>query len=105
MMWHPLLMGLALILLLVSGPLALFGLAWPYFSFGATLLGLLFLERLAAGGRAFARFGDAASLTFPLLHLARDVMWVAAIGAWTKRWITGQPSLPSHSMRARAHSG
>jgi cellulose synthase/poly-beta-1,6-N-acetylglucosamine synthase-like glycosyltransferase len=106
MMWHPLLMAAALVLVLVSGPLAVLGLAWqPYFSLGATLLGLLFLERLGAGGRAFARCGDPASLTFPLLHLARDLMWVVAIAVWTKRRVTGQPSLPSHSMGAPAHSG
>ena len=106
MMWHPLLMAAALGLLLVSGPLAVLGLAWqPSFSLGATLLGLLFLERLGAGGRAFARCGDPASLTFPLLHLARDLMWVVAIAVWTKRRVTGAPSLPSHSMQASAHSG
>ena len=105
MMWHPLVMGIALILLAVSAVLAPFGLGWPWFSFGATLVGILFLERVAASGRALARFGDVAALTFPLLHLARDLTWVAAIAAWTKRWATGQPSLPSHSMRARAQSG
>jgi glycosyltransferase involved in cell wall biosynthesis len=106
MMWHPLLMGAAFLLLVVSAPLAALGLSWqPYFNFGATLVGLLFLERLAASGRALARFGDTAALTFPLLHLARDLMWVAAIAVWTKRRVKGQPSLPSHSMRARAHSG
>lgn len=105
MMWHPLVMGVALMLLAVSVVLAPFGLGWPCFSFGTTLVGLLFLERLAASGRALSRFGDVAALTFPLLHLARDLMWVAAIAVWTKRWATGEPSLPSHSMRARAHSG
>jgi cellulose synthase/poly-beta-1,6-N-acetylglucosamine synthase-like glycosyltransferase len=105
MMWHPLVMAVALTMFVASAPLALAGLARPYFDFGTTLVGLLFLERLAASGRAFSRFGDVAALTFPLLHLARDVMWVAAIVVWTKRWITGERSLPSHSMRARAHSG
>jgi len=105
MMWHPLVMGVALILLAVSVVLAPFGLGWPCFSFGTTLVGLLFLERVAASGRALARFGDVAALTFPFLHLARDLMWVKAIAVWTKRWATGQPSLPSHSMRARAQSG
>jgi Glycosyl transferase family 2 len=104
MMWHPLLMGAALLLLLVSAPLAAAGLTWqPYFNFGATLLGLLFLERLAASGRAFARVGDVAALTFPLLHLARDVVWVAAIAVWTKRRIAGEPSLPSAMPSSRAY--
>jgi hypothetical protein len=49
--------------------------------------------------------GDVASLTFPVLHLARDLMWIAAIAVWTKRRVTGEASHPSHSMHARVHSG
>jgi cellulose synthase/poly-beta-1,6-N-acetylglucosamine synthase-like glycosyltransferase len=106
MMWHPLVMGLAVAMLFVSSVLAVFGLSWqPYFAFASTLAGLLFFERLAAAGRAFSRFGDVASLTFPVLHLARDLMWIAAIAVWTKRRVTGEASHPSHSMHARVHSG
>ena len=56
MMWHPLIMGAALVLLPISGVLAMFGLGWPYFSFGTTLVGILFLERVTASGRALSRF-------------------------------------------------
>jgi len=103
MMWHPLLMAAAVILLVGSAPLGLIGLDWqPYFACGATLVGLLFLERVAASGRAWSRCGDVASLTFPVLHLLRDISWVAAIAVWVKRRLTGEPSLPFHSMGAPA---
>lgn len=106
MMWHPLVMAVAFIMLLASAPLALFGVAWqPYFAFALTLIGLLFFERVAAAGRAFARVGDVASLSFPVLHLARDAVWVVAIAVWAKRRVAGEPPLPSHSMRARTQSG
>jgi cellulose synthase/poly-beta-1,6-N-acetylglucosamine synthase-like glycosyltransferase len=105
MMWHPLVMAAAVVLLIVSAPLAALGFGWQTcFNLGVTLIGLLFLQCVAASGRAFSRFGDVASLSFPVLHLARDVMWIAAIAVWTKRSVTGEPSLPCHSMQAAAHS-
>jgi cellulose synthase/poly-beta-1,6-N-acetylglucosamine synthase-like glycosyltransferase len=105
MMWHPVLMAASIVMLLASGACAVFGWSWqPYFALSATLIGLLFLERVAASGRALSRFGDAASLTFPVLHLARDLVWVAAIAVWTKRWIAGPETLPSHSVGSAAQS-
>ncbi len=101
MMWHPLVMAVAFLILLVSCALGVFGAGWqPYLAFALTLIGLLFFERVAAAGRAFSRVGDVAALTFPVLHLARDAVWLAAIAVWAKRRITGKPSLPSHSMQA-----
>jgi glycosyltransferase involved in cell wall biosynthesis len=70
---------------------------------GVILLGLAF-ERLAAGVEAARRFGDPTPLVFPALHAIRDVAWVAAIGVWSVRRVTGQPLLPSHSMRPRLAS-
>jgi cellulose synthase/poly-beta-1,6-N-acetylglucosamine synthase-like glycosyltransferase len=105
MMSHPLVLAAALVMLVASGALAVFGLSWqPYFAFALTLVGLLFLERVSAAGRALSRFGDVASLTFPVLHLARDLMWVAAITVWTKRWIAGRPTLHSHHVGVPARS-
>jgi glycosyltransferase involved in cell wall biosynthesis len=103
MMWHPLLMTAAVVMLNASPVLALFRLGWqPYFAFGSTLVALLFLERVAASGRAWSRSGDVASLTFPVLHLLRDITWVAAIAVWVKRRLTGEAPLPFHSMGAPA---
>jgi glycosyltransferase involved in cell wall biosynthesis len=106
MMWHPLILATSLMLVLIGGLVAIFGGNWQtYVWSGSMFLALLLLERLAVGVRAYLRAGDAASLLFPGLHLARDFVWIVAIAVWTKRCVTGQPSLPSHSMRARAHSG
>jgi cellulose synthase/poly-beta-1,6-N-acetylglucosamine synthase-like glycosyltransferase len=106
MMWHPLILALAFFLIATSGVMAIVGGNWQfYLESGGLFLALLILERLAVGVRAYLRVADPASLLFPGLHLARDLVWIVAIVIWTKRCITGQPSLPSHSMRARAHSG
>jgi glycosyltransferase involved in cell wall biosynthesis len=106
MMWHPLILAGALMLILTGGLLAPFAANWrSCVVSGVMFLALLFLERFAVGVRAYLRVGDPASLLFPVLHLARDVVWVGAIGIWLWRCVTGHPSLPSHSMRARAHSG
>ena len=106
MMWHPLILAASLMLIAASPVVAVFGGNWQtYLGWGTMFLALLLLERLAVGVRAYLRVGDAASLLFPGLHLARDFVWIIAIVVWTKRCVTGQPSLPSHSMRARAHSG
>src|SRR5262252_2560772 len=106
MMSHPLILASALMLFVAGGLFALFGGSWQtYLGSGSMFLALLVLERLAVGVRAYLRVGDPASLLFPGLHLARDIVWIVAIAVWAKRYVTGEPSLPSHSMRARAHSG
>jgi hypothetical protein len=65
------------------------------------LLGTLAFERLVAGLRAWARFGDPIAIVFVPLHLARDLAWVAAIVTWSARRLAGRPARPSHSMRPR----
>ncbi len=105
MMWHPVLMAIAIMMLPASAVCAVIGVSWqPYLAFAGTLIGLLFLERVAASGRALSRFGDAASLTFPVLHLARDLVWVASIGVWTTHCIAGHATLSSRSVDSPAGS-
>jgi cellulose synthase/poly-beta-1,6-N-acetylglucosamine synthase-like glycosyltransferase len=106
MMSHPLLMAAAVVSLVsaliaatAAGPWRLLALA------AATLVVGLSVERLAAGVRAARRFRDPTPLVFPLLHLARDLAWVAAIAMWLVRRLGGRPSKPSHSMQARPAAG
>jgi len=105
MMAHPVLTAVAGVLLLAAAIAGVTGGPSRPLLLGAgiVLLGLAF-ERLAAGFEAARRFGDPTPLLFPVLHAARDVAWVAAIGVWSIRRLTGQPLLPSHSMRPRLAS-
>jgi hypothetical protein len=97
MMSHPLLMGLA-ILALVAAMLT----HWRAPAIVAIgLIAVLALERAVAGISAARRFRDATALAFPLLHLARDAAWVAALAVWIARRFIGRPGQPSHSMRPR----
>jgi len=59
-------------------------------------------ERAVAGVRAWRKYGDAAALGFPLVHLARDLAWVAAIAVWSWRHLSGRAGGPAASMRPRA---
>jgi cellulose synthase/poly-beta-1,6-N-acetylglucosamine synthase-like glycosyltransferase len=103
MMWHPLAFALGLAVLTLA---AAAGSSWqPLAASGAAVIAALFVERLAAGIRACRRFGDPTALVFPLLHLARDGAWVAAIVVWLARFAAGRPGQPSHSMRPRPESG
>jgi len=52
--------------------------------------------------RAWRKYGDAAALGFPLVHLARDLAWVAAIAVWSWRHLSGRAGGPAASMRPRA---
>jgi hypothetical protein len=105
MMLHPVLMTLALLNLAIAllgraAPLA--AVPWRPFAFvAATILAGLALERLVAGVSAARRFRDLRPLIFPLLHLGRDIAWVAAIALWLTRRALGRPASPAHSMRAR----
>jgi hypothetical protein len=102
MMGHPLALGAAL-LCLVAGTVAWAwsGQTFGLFAVGAILVLLLMLERAFAGVNAWRRFGDPAALAFPVVHLARDLAWVAAIGTWTLRRLRGAPDRPEHSMSVR----
>jgi hypothetical protein len=105
MMLHPVLMAVAILALLgalltraSSGPW------WLLASASIALIAGLALERLAAGISAARRFRTFAPLVFPLLHLGRDLAWVAAIAVWLARRVVGRPCLPAHSMRPRTSS-
>jgi succinoglycan biosynthesis protein ExoA len=102
MMLHPVVTLLAVATLGACRVAAASGLpvGWPI-AIAAALLGALALERLTAGGRAARRFGDRAAWLFPLLHLVRDLAWVAAIVVWLARRAARRPGRPSHSMRPR----
>src|SRR5262245_10915683 len=102
MMIHPVLMFIAL----TSGCAALLMSAagmWatPAYSISVVVLSLLAVERLIAGTAAACRFHILAPLLFPVIHLARDVAWVAAIVVWWFRRMLRAPPIPSHSMQPR----
>jgi hypothetical protein len=106
MMFHPLVLMAALTGLTAALLLGLAGVspqAAEALAFTSlALVGVLSVERLAAGGAAARRFKDATPLVFPLLHLCRDTAWVLAIAIWTLRRVLGRPMHPSHSMWPRA---
>jgi cellulose synthase/poly-beta-1,6-N-acetylglucosamine synthase-like glycosyltransferase len=105
MMWHPLLMSMALAALMVAPVVAAVSSSgWWLTLIGGSLTGILALERTIAGMRAARRFNDPTPLLFPLLHLARDLAWVAAIVVWLARRLGGRPAKPSHSMHPRPFS-
>lgn len=64
------------------------------------IVAALAIERTIAGVRAACATRDAAALGFPVLHLARDLAWAAAIVAWTLRRVAARPRQPAHSMSA-----
>jgi len=102
MMSHALLMALALACLAVGGVIRIVaGPSLAFVSAGGAIVGVLALERLVAGVRAVRRFRDATALIFVPLHLARDVVWVAAVLVWAFRRLRGLPTSPAHSMRPR----
>ena len=69
---------------------------------GAMLFAVLFLERTIAGVRAWRQFEDPAALSFPFVHLLRDLVWVAAIAVWGVRRFLRRAPRPGHSMTPRA---
>jgi hypothetical protein len=105
MMLHPLLMAIAVAGLVGSAVAGVTGGPWRPMALGAaTLLAALALERLVAGIVAVRRFRTLTPLVFPLLHIGRDLAWVAAIAMWSARRVCGRPSMPGHSMRSRTRS-
>ena len=102
MMGHPLVMGLALSLLAAGAVSAMLSReAFGLVAAGGVLLLALAVERAIAGVRAWKQFGNTAALAFPLVHLMRDLAWVAAMVAWTSRRLLRRPLKPEHSMSAR----
>jgi cellulose synthase/poly-beta-1,6-N-acetylglucosamine synthase-like glycosyltransferase len=102
MMGHPLALGAALLCFGIGTAAWVWsGRSFGLFTIGAILVALLMLERTVAGVRAWRQFGDPAALTFPAVHLARDIAWVTAIGAWAFRRVRGTPDRPEHSMSVR----
>jgi glycosyltransferase involved in cell wall biosynthesis len=102
MMLHPVLMSLAVMALASWAALTALGIpeTWLLAS-GAAVVGFLIAERGVAGVRAARRFGDSAALGFPVIHLLRDLAWVAAMATWSIRRLLGRPARPGHSMRPR----
>ena len=106
MMGHPFVTAAALCLLAADRTaFALWGRTFGLVSVGVVLLLALAAERMVAGVRAWRQFDDPAALAFPLVHLARNVVWVMAVGVWTTRRLLGVPIRPEHSMTARAAAG
>ena len=102
MMVHPVVMSMAVALSIGSACIALAGGPSRSLAVGAaTLVAGLALERLAAGISAARRFHDSTPLVFPLLHLGRDLAWVAAIVMWSGRRLMRRQMKPSHSMHPR----
>jgi cellulose synthase/poly-beta-1,6-N-acetylglucosamine synthase-like glycosyltransferase len=102
MMLHPLLMALATAGILAGALAAALGFSSNRIVIAAGLvIGALALERLVAGLRAAWRFADPTPLLFPVLHLGRDLSWMAAIVMWLVRRIGRCAPQPAHSMRAR----
>jgi len=99
MMAHPVFTALALALMAGSIVLPAFASATAA-SGGLLLLGLA-AERAWVGARAARRVGDWVPLLFPVVHLVRDLAWVAAIVVWLIRRVAGARSHPRHSMRPR----
>jgi succinoglycan biosynthesis protein ExoA len=103
MMLHAPLMATAVVGAAVGAALLVSDGAWRLPVLGAAIiLAILAAERLIAGVRAAVAFRNGAALLFPLVHLARDLAWVAALAVWTARRLGGLASRPSHSMRPRA---
>ena len=102
MMAHPLVTCAALGLLCAgASTAALLGRTFGLMGAGLGLLLVLATERAIAGVRAWKQFGDPAALAFPIVHLARDLAWVAAMAVWTVRRILRRPLEPRHSMTPR----
>ena len=102
MMLHAPLLGTALVLLALSGGLAVagYGTVVPL-ALATIILATLIVERFVAGARAARIFGDSAGWWFVPVHLTRDLAWVAALVMWTVRRIAGIAAHPSHSMEPR----
>jgi glycosyltransferase involved in cell wall biosynthesis len=103
MMGHPIVTAAALSMLSAGSIADAFtGRSFGLFGVGVVLLLALALERTIAGICAWRQFGNAAALAFPVVHLARNIAWVAAVVVWATRRLLRRPLKPEHSMTARA---
>ena len=103
MMGHPLVAGAASCLVVAGAFPAARGMhSTVLAAAGVVLFALLFLERTIAGVRAWKRFGDPAALSFPFVHLLRDMAWVVATAVWGVRRFLRRTPRPRHSMTPRA---
>jgi hypothetical protein len=102
MMLHPVLTFMGLISLIGGLVASSTGIAArsAYLCAFAIFAGLA-VERLLAGIAAARRFRTLAPLMFPLVHLARNFAWIAAILRWSIRRLGRTPSSPGHSMCPR----
>jgi GT2 family glycosyltransferase len=102
MMLHPLMMSVAVLAFAAATLLSLAGQpARALLIVSAVIVGALFCERVCAAGKAARRFGDRAVCLFPVIHLLRDLAWVAAMATWLLRRLVRRPAHFSHSMRPR----
>jgi GT2 family glycosyltransferase len=103
MILHPVAMAAAVVCAAGGGLAALMGgSAAPATMTAAAIVAGLTVERSAAAVRAVVRFGDPAAFLFPLLHLARDLSWVAALVFWSLHRLARRDSRPSDSMAPRS---
>jgi len=102
MMAHPVVLTIALFLTAVGLFLASLGrVPVTAFALAGGCLVVLAAERLRAGIRAARLFQDPAGLWFPIVHLLRDLAWIAACVTWTARRACGRPPAPRDSMSPR----
>jgi len=102
MMAHPVVTAAAAAATGVAAIMTLAGAnGWPVANAALLMLLALATERFLAGVRAAVRFRDWAPLLFPVIHLARDLVWVAAIAAWCARRLARRAPAPADSMKPR----
>jgi hypothetical protein len=102
MMSHPVVAGVALVAAAAWLSGRWLGMdAAPAGWLALVLVAGLVVERALAGVQAWRKYGDTAALGFPLVHLARDLAWVAAIGVWSCRHAFGRAGGPAASMTPR----
>lgn len=99
MMAHGPLMGCALLFFIGAGIAAILGASSTIpLAIALGILMTLFTERTWAGLSAWRRSNDATALTFCIVHLLRDVAWVAALALWSARRVARASTSPRHSM-------
>ncbi len=99
MIAHAALMLVAIAVALLAAAIGAAGGPWRVpAALAFAIVAALTAERAVAGGHAAYARRNPAALGFPLVHLARDVAWAAAIVVWTARRVAARPRRPAHSM-------